>query len=171
MTENDQTLDLTLEIGQTIPSFTLPGTDGMPHSPWDYKQRENLLLFIIPTLDDMEIQKLLISFAQNYARFREERCALLAITAQPVITNLQLQEKLHLPFPIVADTQALVFSRYTLPQPAKEPENIPPFLPAIVLADRYNALYQQWIAPQPKMFPTIDELLQALQYLNSICTP
>jgi hypothetical protein len=26
--------------GQIIPAFTLPGADGMPHSPWDYKQRQ-----------------------------------------------------------------------------------------------------------------------------------
>src|SRR5581483_3100790 len=28
-----------LETGQIIPAFTLPGADGMPYSPWAYKQR------------------------------------------------------------------------------------------------------------------------------------
>jgi hypothetical protein len=33
-----------LERGQIIPALSLPGTDGMPHNPWDYNQREHLLL-------------------------------------------------------------------------------------------------------------------------------
>ncbi len=177
MTESDQILDPTLETGQIIPSFTLSGTDGMPHSPWDYKQRENLLLLLVPTPDEAASQHLLVCFAQNYVRFREERCGILAITSQPVIANLQLQEKLRLPFPIVADIQTQVFSRYTLRRAKDTVESInnaeisSPFLPGIVLADRYNALYQQWIARQTAALPAIDELLQTLQYLNSVCTP
>jgi peroxiredoxin len=163
MTESDQILQPTLETGQIIPAFTLPGTDGMPHSPRDYKQREHLLLLFIPTPDD--IQGLLTSFAQQYSRFREESCALLAITSQPVIANLLLQEKIHLPFPILADTQAHTFSRYTRPRPT-ESSTTPSFYPAIVLADRYNALHQQWI----DALPTIDDLLQTLQYLNTRCS-
>jgi peroxiredoxin len=177
MTDSDQMLEPVLQTGQIIPSFALPGSDGMPHSPWDYKQRENLLLLLVPEADDPENQHLLMSFGQNYPRFREERCSLLVITTQPVIANLQLQEKLHLPFPIVADVQAQVFSRYTRSLTKEAVNNtdaaeaFPSFFPGIVLTDRYNALYQQWIVRQPGALPTIDELLQTLQYMNSICTP
>lgn len=42
-----QTTKPLLESGQIIPAFTLPGADGMPHSPWDYKQREHLILLFL----------------------------------------------------------------------------------------------------------------------------
>lgn len=38
-----------LEHDSIIPAFSLPGPDGMPHSPWDYKQRENLVLLFLCT--------------------------------------------------------------------------------------------------------------------------
>src|SRR5438132_12888541 len=87
-----------LEPGQLIPAFTLPGADGMPHSPWDYKQREHLVLLIIRSSTTGESRGLLRAFAQRYADFREEECAILAISPDTVITNLQTQEVLHLPF-------------------------------------------------------------------------
>jgi len=36
-----------IETGEIIPAFTLPGSDGMPYSPWMYKQQEHLLLLMI----------------------------------------------------------------------------------------------------------------------------
>ncbi|HLX38962.1 MAG TPA: hypothetical protein VKR42_00435, partial [Ktedonobacteraceae bacterium] len=39
-----QTYAPRLQRDEIIPSFMLPGADGMPHSPWTYKQREHLVL-------------------------------------------------------------------------------------------------------------------------------
>src|SRR5438105_11969624 len=101
-----------LEAGQIIPAFTLPGTDGMPHSPWTYKQREHLLLLFIRSTITSEARGLLRAFAREYKAFREEECALLAISADTVLANLQVQEELHLPFPLLADREGEVISRY-----------------------------------------------------------
>ena len=154
-----------LERGQIIPAFSLPGTDGMPHSPRDYKQREHLLLiFCHATMQ--EGQNLLQTFAQQYRVLREERCALLAITADPVITNAQTSEELHLPFPLLADVKRQVIPRYT-----SSDTSTTQFRPCLVLADRYNALYERWIKLDETDLPTSTEIFASLQYLNSICTP
>ena len=103
-----------LEPGQLIPVFILPGADGMPHSPWDYKQREHLVLLFLCSTTTSETRGLLRTFAQQYTDFREEECAILAITPDTVIVNLQAQEALQLPFALLADPRGDVISHYTL---------------------------------------------------------
>jgi peroxiredoxin len=155
-----------LEPGSIIPAFTLPGADGMPHSPWTYKQREHLVLLFTRHPTSSETRGLLKAFAHEYKAFREETCAVLAITPATVIANLQLQEELSLPFPLLADPKGEVIARYTQWNASSKD-----LLPSIVLADRYNAVYQQWLAEQEVALPTIEELLALLQYMNKMCTP
>src|ERR1700730_12513413 len=102
-----------LQFDELIPAFTLPGADGMPHSPWNYKQREHLMLLFTSSSTGSEGRGLLRAFARQYSDFRAEVCAILAITADPVIVNLQTQEALHLPFPLLANPQGDVIARYT----------------------------------------------------------
>ncbi len=155
-----------IEIGQIIPAFTLPGADGMPYSPWDYTQRENLVLLFIPNPTTVEARGLLRTFAQRYGDFREGQCAILAITAATVIDNLRAQEELHLPFALLADPKGTVFSCYT-----RRNDATGGFNPSIVLADRYGALYRQWVAENEVGLPPVEELLDLLRYLNQLCTP
>ena len=155
-----------LEKGQIIPAFTLPGADGMPHGPWDYKQRENLVLLFTQRATTSEGRGLLHSFAYSYQDFREESCALLAVTADTVIGNLQAQEALHLPFALLADPRGDVISRYTHWEATTRM-----LQPGIVLADRYGALYEYWRAENEAGLPPIPKLLELLRYLNNLCIP
>lgn len=155
-----------LQRDEVIPAFILPGADGMPHGPWDYKQREHLVLLFLRSSEHSEARGVLRTFAQHYADFREEQCAILAITPDTVLTNLQTQDALHLPFALLADPKGEVIARYTTWDSTSRT-----FTPSIVLANRYNALHEQWQAEQEAHLPTISTLLASLQYLNSICTP
>jgi len=155
-----------LESGQIIPAFTLPGADGMPHSPWDYKQREHLLLLFLHRSLSNETRDLLRAFFKAYPAIREEQCSILAITPDTVISNLMVQEELHIPYPILADPKGEVFSQYTLWDASTSKLH-----PSIVLADRYNALYQQWIAENEADLPSTEELVDVLKYMNKLCTP
>ncbi len=155
-----------LEKDQIIPAFSLPGADGMPHSPWDYKQRENLILLLTQSTMLNEGRGLLRTFAQHFQDFREENCALLAITTDTVLINLEAQQILHLPFPLLADPKGGVLSRYTSWDSTQRL-----LKPSIVLANRYNALYEHWITEDERNLPSIEELLASLRYLNSLCTP
>lgn len=155
-----------LPPGEIVPIFTLPGPDGVPHGPWDYKQREHLLLLFTRNATTSEGRGILRAFARQYRDFREETCSILAITADPVLVNVQVQETLHLPFPLLADPQGSVIARYTSWDSTQKS-----LAPSIVLADCYNALYKQWIAENETALPPITELLESLQYLNRLCTP
>ena len=155
-----------LERDSIIPAFSLPGADGMPHSPWDYKQRENLVLLFLQSAVTSEGRGVLRTFAKHFQDFREEACAILAITADTVIANLDAQKALHLPFPLLADPQGSVMMRYTAWDGTQKNAS-----PCIVVANRYNAVYQHWLVEQESDLPSIEELLESLRYLNSLCTP
>jgi peroxiredoxin len=107
----EQTPYVQLESGALLPAFTLPGADGMPHGPWDYKQHDHLLLLFARATSGG--RGLLRAFAPRYPEFRQEQCALLAITVDTVIANLQVQDELRLPFPLLADPTGSVIQRYT----------------------------------------------------------
>ena len=166
MSDAHQPQQPVLEQGTIIPAFTLPGADGMPHSPWTYKQREHLVLLFTRNPTSSETRGLLKASAHEYKAFREEMCAILAITPATVIANLRLQGELSLPFPLLADPQGEVIAKYTQWNPGNKD-----LLPGIVLADRYNAVYQQWIAEQEADLPRIEEILESLRYMNKLCTP
>lgn len=155
-----------LAVGQIIPAFALPGADGMPHSPWDYKQRQNLILLFLNSVLSSETRGFLRTFSKSYSAIREEQCSILVISLDTVLDNLLTQGELHLPYPLLADPKGEVFSQFT-----RHDASIDTYYPCIVLADRYNALYQQWIAKREADLPQIDELLDSLQYLNKLCTP
>ena len=166
MSDMQNTNQPILEVGQIIPAFTLPGADGMPHSPWAYKQREHLLLLFTHNTTGSETRGLLRAFAHEYKAFREETCAILAISPDTVLAQAEAQEALHLPFPLLADPKGNVISRYTRwNQSNKE------VTPSFVLADRYSALYQQWMAENETDLPPIVEILVSLDYMNKLCTP
>lgn len=164
MSSSEQTSSPLLEKDQIIPAFSLPGTDGMPHGPWDYKQREHLVLLFVRDITTDARRELLRTFAAHYTEFRAEYCAILGITTEAVITNLQTQEQLHLPFPLLADPTGRVIQRYTTWTATTRTMK-----PGIVLADRYNALYEQWSADDEANLPPVKELLETLQYMNKLC--
>ena len=154
------------EPGQFIPAFTLPGVDGMPHSPLDYIQRHHLILLFTHKISSDETRGLLRAFAKGYPAIRKERCSILAISPDTVLANLNSQAELHLPYPLLADPTGEVFSRYTLWDTSTER-----LYPCVVLADRYNAIYQHWVAEREVDLPTVEELLDSLNYLNKLSTP
>lgn len=155
-----------LQVRDIIPAFSLPGADGMPHSPWDYKQREHLIIILLTSAGTNEARGVLKALKQQYSALREEYCTVLAVTANTVIENLHTQEELQLPFPLLANAHGEVIARYTYWDASTHEAQ-----PSIILADRYGALYEQWIAESEAELPSIDTLLKDLQYLNTLCTP
>lgn len=155
-----------LPIGEIVPAFSLPGADGMPHGPWDYKQREHLVIVLLRSAGTVEARGVLGELKRQYHALREEECAALVLTADTVIEHLRAQEELQLPFPLLADPQGLVIARYTHWDALKR--NV---LPSLALANRYGVLYAQWIVEHEAELPQITVLLEDLQYLNKLCTP
>lgn len=151
---------------EVIPAFSLPGADGMPHSPWDYKQREHLVLVLLNSASTHEARGMLKELKRQYSALREEYCAVLAVTARTVIENLDAQEELQLPFPLLADPRGEVIARYTRWDGSAQQAT-----PSVVLANRYGALYEQWMGESEAQLPPVETLLKDLRYLNTLCTP
>lgn len=162
MSEQPQPL---LQAGTLVPAFSLPGADGMPHSPWDYKQREHLLIVVLSSTGTSEARGVLRELKQQYRVLREEECAVLALTADTVIGHLSAQEELQLPFALLADPQGTVIARYTYWDAQARLAQ-----PTLVLANRYGVLIKQWITEREADLPPLALVLEDLQYLNRLCT-
>jgi peroxiredoxin len=166
MEDRDHAFRAFIEIGEIIPAFTLPGSDGMPYSPWMYQQQEHLLLLIIQSSANSEARGLLKAFAGEYRSFREEGCALLVISADTVVGNLRAQEELQVPFPLLADPKGEVIGQYTGWDAANRV-----VMPSVVLADRYGALFRQWVEEKEEDLVGMEEILETLRYMNRLCGP
>ena len=138
----------------------------MPHSPWDYKQREHLAIILLSSFKTSEAYAILREFKRHYGALREEYCAVLALATDTVVENLGTQEELQLPFALLADTRGTMIARYTYWNTQTRT-----IKPGIVLADRYGALHEQWITERVAELPPVEELLKDLQYMNKLCTP
>ena len=44
-------------------------------------------------------------------------------------------------------------------------------MPSIVLADRYGALFRQWVEEKEESLVGIEEILETLRYMNRLCRP
>jgi len=71
---------------------------------------------------------------------------------------------LKLPFPLLADPTGRIIQHYTGWEATTHTVR-----PCVILADRYNALYEQWSADSEANLPPIQELLDNLQYMNKLC--
>ena len=71
-----------------------------------------------------------------------------------------------MPFPLLADPKGEVIGRYTGWDAEKRL-----VMPSIVLADRYGALFRQWVGEKEENLVSIEEILETLRYLNRLCTP
>ena len=91
---------------------------------------------------------------------------MLAISPDTVFANLHSLEALQLPYPLLADPKGEIISKYTHWDATTHSFNL-----SIVLVDRYNTLYQQWIARSEGELPSVEKLLESLRYLNRQCTP
>jgi peroxiredoxin len=166
MSDTDHAFRALLETGEVVPAFTLPGADGMPYGPWMYKQREHLLMLIILSTANSETRGLLKAFAREYRSFREEECAVLVISTDTVVGNLQAQKELQASFPLLADPKGEVIGKYTEWDAEKRV-----VMPSIVLVDRYGALFRQWVEEKEEELVGIEEILETLRYLNRMCRP
>jgi hypothetical protein len=44
-------------------------------------------------------------------------------------------------------------------------------LPSIVLADRYGALFRQWVEGKEEDLVGVEEILETLRHMNRLCRP
>lgn len=145
-----------LELRSLVPSFSLLSTKGEKIDLWNYKQRSNLLLYFSDV--SFERNGKLIKFVQNYPRFKELNCELVAVLSGDEGLAMELVVSEKIPFPVCADPGGEVSLKYTDPSSH-----------AIIIIDRYGALYSQFHKVHVRDLPSIETLLSEIEYIEVQC--
>jgi len=160
--------DKTLTVGGIIPSFQLQAANrNIAISPWHYKQRYNLVIFLFHQATCNACRKLLLSLSEHYQTYRALEAEILAIsTCQQLdgIKSLQEFAAHHtIPYPILWDQQGQVSEAYL-----KEKTN--PSLVGVFICDRFGELYMQSVANEADELPDEREIKSWVEFIDMRCT-
>lgn len=109
MTATDSRLP---EVGQTAPDFTLASTDDKDVSLNEFKGKEAVVLYFYPKDDTPGCTAEACSFRDLRSLFHENGAEILGVSPDTVKSHKKFQQKFHLTFPLLADTDHAVADQY-----------------------------------------------------------
>jgi peroxiredoxin len=147
-----------LRKGELVPSFTLESETRRGRiGPWDYKQRSSLVILILHGTSCDRCRARLESTASLYGEIRAIEAEVLAVMDDDVEALRRLALELRTPFPLLSDADGSVRSEYAGTGVG------------LFLVDRYNALFEGWVAPDADALPDTDEVRGWLAFLDIQC--
>ena len=102
---------MSLAVGDRAPDFTLTGTNGSTHSLSDFAGKPLVLVFY-PGDDSPVCTRQLNSYNEGIEQFAELNAQVVAISAQDVGSHDAFYDKHGFRFPLLADVDKEVASRY-----------------------------------------------------------
>ena len=109
MTATDSRLP---EVGQTAPDFTLASTDDKDVSLNEFRGKEAVVLYFYPKDDTPGCTAEACSFRDLRSLFHENGAEILGVSPDTVKSHKKFQQKFHLTFPLLADTDHAVADQY-----------------------------------------------------------
>ena len=100
-----------LEIGTKAPDFTLKDQDNNEHSLKDYRGRK-VVLYFYPKDNTSGCTKQACNFSELYPQFEEKGAVVLGVSKDSVASHKKFQEKFHLSFTLLSDTEKEVIQAY-----------------------------------------------------------
>lgn len=160
--------DTTLSVGGLIPSFQLQAINrSTAVSPWYYKQRYNLVIFLFHDATCNACRELLISLSGHYQTYRALEAEILAISTcqqSDSIEHLQTFVDHHtIPFPVLWDQQGQVSEVYLKARIALARVGV-------FVCDRFGELYMQSVANEADKLPDEPEIRSWVEFIDMRCT-
>jgi thioredoxin-dependent peroxiredoxin len=107
------------ELGQPAPDFHLASTEGRDISLSDFRGKQAVVLYFYPRDDTPGCTAEACSFRDLRALFNERGAEILGVSTDTVKSHKKFQEKFHLTFPLLADTDHAVADQYGVWQQRK----------------------------------------------------
>jgi thioredoxin-dependent peroxiredoxin len=99
-------------VGEAAPDFNLPGTGGKTYKLDDFKGKQNVVLYFYPKDDTPGCTKEACSFRDMNQVFSDASAVILGVSGDDVASKEAFAEKYGLPFPLLADEDFDVSTRY-----------------------------------------------------------
>ena len=100
-----------LEIGTKAPDFNLPDQDGNMVT-LSSLQGQKVVLYFYPKDNTAGCTKQACNFGELFPQFREKGAVVVGVSKDSVASHKKFQEKYHLPFTLVSDTELTAIKAY-----------------------------------------------------------
>jgi peroxiredoxin Q/BCP len=102
---------MVLAVGTKAPDFTVKDTNGNAISLSDFSGK-TVVLYFYPKDDTPGCTKQACSFRDNYSAYQGKDIVVLGVSMDNEASHQQFTEKFNLPFPLLADVDALLTNSY-----------------------------------------------------------
>jgi peroxiredoxin len=142
-----------------IPSFHLPGRDGLVFDSSDFKRKRNLVLFF----STYPFRDLLLNIEQACPQLRSQNAeaAFICPVSLSVIEDIHRRHRLS--YWILSDEKGEVFSKFIQ---AKEREEVI----ALFIMDRFGEVFFQYVVSEPEHLPLMSDIIKSLVFIESQCS-
>lgn len=107
-----------LEIGTKAPDFKLPDQDGNMRSLSEFAGKK-VILYFYPKDNTPGCTKQACGFSELYPQFLEKDAVVLGVSKDSVASHKKFQEKFHLSFTLLSDTELEAIKAYDVWQEKK----------------------------------------------------
>ncbi len=100
-----------LETGTKAPAFELPDQNNVMHTLEEYRGKK-IILYFYPKDNTQGCTKQACGFGELYPQFTEKGAVVLGVSKDSVASHKKFEEKYHLPFTLLSDTELSVIQAY-----------------------------------------------------------
>lgn len=104
-------MPITLEAGDTPPSFELQDQDGNTHRLEDYRG-QTVVLYFYPRDNTPGCTKQACGFRDNHKAIGEKGAVVLGVSTDSAASHTKFREEFDLPFPLLVDNDEKVSKEY-----------------------------------------------------------
>jgi len=104
-----------LEIGDTIPQFTLKDQNNKEFDVTKYRGKKPMVIYFYPKDDTPGCTKEACSFRDEFETFTDLNVEVIGISSDDVVSHKKFAEKYNLPFTLLADTKKKVRKLFGVP--------------------------------------------------------
>lgn len=107
-----------LTTGTKAPDFSLPDQDGILHTLQEYAGKK-VILYFYPKDNTPGCTSQACGFSELYPQFTEKDAVVIGISKDSVASHKKFQEKYHLTFTLLSDTELTAIKAYDVWQEKK----------------------------------------------------
>ena len=104
-----------IEVGSSVPQFTLADQDGKQFSITSVLGKKNLVIYFYPMDDSPGCTKEACAFRDQFEVFNEADAMIIGISRQSVESHKKFAEKYHLSFTLLSDESEVVRKMFGVP--------------------------------------------------------
>ena len=106
------------EVGQKVPDFSLPDSQGEVQSLKDYRGKK-VVLYFYPKDDTPGCTKEACNFRDDYSAYEKAGVVVLGVSPDSVASHVKFKKKFQLQFPLLADEGHKICDLYQVWGPKK----------------------------------------------------